>query len=199
MSFQSDRWDTFYAGYPAKDILNKKLDQIIKLLPATATQDECITVLRGTPGLSLLAVDEFNEVLLLHQVMITGPNLLQPESKIMALMGGNAIADCYRIHPSSFTSSVDIPCPKWSDLKAAATLEEVATLHVSEANSPKLKGKKLLPIPPIMAITIITAGTSNAVALIPMCLQHYKNMTGQVKWGQQKHVSIFAPFYKCCG
>ena len=87
MSFQSDHWDMFYYSYPAKDILNKKLDQIIKLLPATATQDKCITVLWGTPGLSLLAVDEFNEVLLLHQVMITGPNLLQPESKIMALMG----------------------------------------------------------------------------------------------------------------
>ena len=100
-------------------------------------------MLWGTPGLSLLAVDEFNEVLLLHQVMITGPNLLQPKRKIMALMGGKAVADCYWIHPSSFTSSVDIPCPKWSDLKAAATLEEVAALHVSEVNSPKLKGKKL--------------------------------------------------------
>jgi len=143
MSFQSNHWDMFYAGYPARDILNKKLDQIIKLLPATATQDECITMLWGTPGLSLLAVDEFNEVLLLHQVMITSPYLLQPESKIMALMGGNTIADCYWIHPTSFTSSVDIPCPKCSDLKVVATLEEVATLHVSEANNLKLKGKKL--------------------------------------------------------
>ena len=64
----------------------------------------------------------------------------------MALVGGNAITDCYQIHPSSFTSSIDIPCPKWSDLKAVATSEEVAALNVSEANSLKLKGKKLLPI-----------------------------------------------------
>jgi len=50
----------------------------------------------------------------------------------------------------------------------AVTPEEVAALHVSKANIPKLKGKKLLSIPPITAIAIITAGMSNAVALIPI-------------------------------
>jgi len=58
MSFLFDCWDTFYSGYLVKDVLNKKLDQMITLLPATASQDECITMLWGTPELSLLAVNE---------------------------------------------------------------------------------------------------------------------------------------------
>jgi len=170
MSFQSNCWDMFYAGYTAKDALNKKLDQIIKLLPARATHVKCITMLQGIPGLSLLAVDEFDEILLLHQVTFTGPNLLQPKIKFMALAGMSTITDCYWIHSSSFTGNIDIPCPKWSDVKAAVTTEEVAALHILKADSPKLKGKKLLPILPVAASTIISVGMSNAAVLIPIVL-----------------------------
>jgi len=53
---------------------------------------------------------------------------------------------------------------------------EVAALHILEANSPKLKGKKLLPIPPVAASTIISAG----MLLIPIvlaALQEYNRIS----------------------
>lgn len=89
------------------------MEQFITLFAAGASEVDFISQIRENSGLSAIAVDHFNRVLLLHQVSVLGPNLQYPDQLIMALSGSTDSALAFRILPSSFTENFEITCPSW--------------------------------------------------------------------------------------
>jgi hypothetical protein len=92
---------------------------------------ECISNVANNPGLSILAVNGFNELFLFHTVQYQSQNIFCSESKLLGLSGGGARADCYRIDPTSLFQDAEIPTPSWRDLNGATTPDAVDLLQVA--------------------------------------------------------------------
>ena len=169
MAFQADTWKDYYDGYHLKDPFNMKMADIIKSLPATLTKVESFDALKMIQGVALLGVNGFNEIIVLHNVTILGPDLLHPVTKIIALMGAELLAEGVKLHTAIFDEdSIDLPCPKWNDLKQATDKDDIAKLTPPDTNIPCLKSKHLLPVPPIIWNMILRANSSDAVVLVPV-------------------------------
>jgi hypothetical protein len=95
---------------------------------------DCLLNVANNPGLSILAVNGFNEVFLFHTVQYHSQNLFCSESKLLGLSGGGTRADCYRVDSTSSFQDVEIQTPSWRDLKGAITPEAVSLLQVAEQN-----------------------------------------------------------------
>ena len=97
-------------------------------------EDQWISNLAKNPGLSLLAVDGFGKLVLLHNVSYLQENLFCSESKILGLCGSDDLADVYRIDPKTASSTLEIPVPTWQDLKGTQSSGDVETLVVADQN-----------------------------------------------------------------
>ncbi len=129
---------------------------------------DCISNLANNPGLSILAVNGFNDLFLFHTVPYQSQNLFCSESKLLGLSGGGERADCYRLDPTSLFQDVEIPTPCWCDLKGATSPETVNSLQVAEQNPSMFKGKLGIIVPPLVLMTILEANTMDPAHLIPI-------------------------------
>jgi hypothetical protein len=96
-SITSTDWTSYYANHPSKDDFNKQRGSILALCPFGSDQQQCLKNLRDNPGLALLAVDGFHDLILFHQVHVLGPSIVCPEEKVLALMGSGKEADCFKL------------------------------------------------------------------------------------------------------
>jgi hypothetical protein len=124
-------WLEFNKGLSTNSQVDERMDHLSALFSPQANIGDFIQNLKENPGSFLLAVDHFYNVVLLHQVSVLGPSLFQPDQFILALSGSGAIASCFRVHPSTFSTPVEeTPCPTWNDLKRAIDSTEIRhSLH----------------------------------------------------------------------
>lgn len=164
---KSDTWALALANDWCNPTIDNKMLHVISMVKPNTTPADCIANIREDPGFCLLAVAHFNQVFILHNVSILGPNLRHPEMKILGLSGAGPTADCFRVHESSFDTDLNLEVPGWGDLKKASRPDEVASLTVPE-NAPKTKFKSVLMVPPLVVNTILQEGTFDAASLIPL-------------------------------
>ncbi len=151
------------------------MEQFSNLFSHQAPEADFIRNLKENPGSFLLAVDHFNNILLLHQVSVTGPSLFQPEQIILTLVGLGSNATCFRIHPSTFGVQVEETlCPSWVHLKGASNSAEVRALVVPADASNKVKSKCVVVVPPLVALIALSASTQAAEDLIPLMIETFK-------------------------
>lgn len=93
---------------------------------------DCISNLANNLGLSILAVNGFNELFLFHTVQYQTQNLFCSESKLLGLSGVGPKVDCYRLDPATLFQEVEFQMPSWRDLKGATTPEAVCALQVAD-------------------------------------------------------------------
>ncbi len=63
-----------------------------------------------SPGLAVLLVDGFSELVILHSLDCLA-NLWRSDNRLVALQGPTAKADCYRIDPVSAFSDLEFQTP----------------------------------------------------------------------------------------
>lgn len=174
MAYQAATWREFYFAHPDNDSSNIQMEQFITLFAAGATEADFISQIRENQGLSAIAVDHFNRVILLHQVTVLGPNLQYPDQSIMALSGSSTSALAFRIQPSSFTENFEIICPPWNELKSAKAGGEILLIAEPPDTQPKIHFKGFLPIPPLATNAIMSSDSMEAQDLIPVLTAAFK-------------------------
>jgi hypothetical protein len=136
MSSRAENWTLYYTNLPKNQDVNLKMAPIIGFNCFQLSQEEWISNLKLNPGLSMLLVNGFRDLTLLHNISFLQENLFCTDSQLLGLSGGDAAAEVYRIDPVSAATDFEIPTPVWRDLKAVVTAENVASLTVPEQNPP---------------------------------------------------------------
>ncbi len=131
-------------------------------------QEEWIANLKQNPGLSMLLVNGFRELILLHHVNFLQENLFCHDSKLLGLSGGTAKAALYRIDPVSAAADFETPTPVWHELKAVTSADHVASLIVPDQNPPVFWGKNSIVVPPLVLNSILESKTLCPSTLIPI-------------------------------
>jgi hypothetical protein len=174
MSSRAENWTLFYSNLPRNHDVNQKMAQIIGFNRFQMPQEEWVSNLKQNPGLSILLVNGFQELTLLHHVSFLQENLFCPDSKLLGLLGGTAEAVAYRIDPVSASADFEVAVPIWRDLKAVASAENVASLTVPDQNPSVFRGKNSLVVPPLVLTTILDAKTLCPATLLPLLSQKFQ-------------------------
>jgi len=143
------------------------MSDILSMSKSGLSAPECVDNLRQNPGSAALVIDHFQEIILLHNITVLGPNIRIPDMKILSLSGAGSAADCLRLHPSAFETDLSIECPSWVEIKRASSAPEVEALVVPE-NATKQKFKPIITIPPLIVNVIISSQSHKAADLIPV-------------------------------
>jgi hypothetical protein len=184
MTSRADNWSLFYSNLPKNHDVNQKMAQIIGFNRFQLNQEDWISNLKQNPGLSMLLVNGFHDLILLHQVSFLHENLFYSDSKLLGLLGGAATADVYRIDPVSASSDFETTVPVWRDLKAVTAAENVASLTVPDQNPPVFRGKTCLIVPPLVLTSILEAKTLCPEPLIQILsskFQEFDRTSAQAK------------------
>jgi hypothetical protein len=184
MTSRAENWSLFYSNLPKNHDVNQKMAQIIGFNRFQLSQEDWISNLKQNPGLSMLLVNGFHDLILLHQVSFLHENLFYSDSKLLGLLGGAAAADVYRIDPVSASSDFETNVPVWRDLKAVTAAETVAQLTVPDQNPPIFRGKTCLIVPPLVLTSILEAKTLCPATLIQILsskFQEFDHTSAQAK------------------
>jgi hypothetical protein len=93
MTSQADNWTLFYSSSTKNNEVNKKMAQIMDFNHQHVPHEDRFLNFKLNPGLSVLLVNGFHNLILLHQVYFLHENILHSESKLLGLSGGSAKAD----------------------------------------------------------------------------------------------------------
>jgi hypothetical protein len=89
MSIKAEHWTLFYSNLPKNQDLNQKMAQIIGFNCFQLGQEEWISNLKQNPDLSMLLVNGFCDLILLHHVNFLQENLffseLNPSTRLCLL------------------------------------------------------------------------------------------------------------------
>jgi hypothetical protein len=160
------------------------MGQILDLCKFGTNDIDCLKNIRKNPGLACIAVDGFNETVLLHQVHILGPSIVFPEEKVGALLGAERVASVVKLCNESLFSDHDVAIPKWASLKGADTLDALESLSVPDANPPKLRCKSIIMAPLLVSTRIMTTQSADPFHLIPIlsaAIQDYDRSSETLK------------------
>lgn len=121
-------------------------------------------------GLSILVVDGFGKLVLLHNVNVSylQENLFCSESKILGLCSDDCLAKVYRIDSKMALTMLEIMVPTWRDQKGNQSSGDVEALTVADQNPTMTQFKNSLWIPPLVSLTILEAKSLVASELIPL-------------------------------
>jgi hypothetical protein len=168
MSSKAENWTLFYSGLEKNQTVNLQMAQIMAFNRYQMIQEDYISNLKSNPGLTLLAVNGFHELLVLHNVHFHQQNIFCTKSKLLGLLGGEAKADCYRIDPTSATQDLEFNAPVWRDLKGAPDSAAVSALQAPEINPSVYRGKASILVPPLVLTAILEATSLDPAPLIPI-------------------------------
>ncbi len=89
MSTRAENWTLFYSGLEKNHAVNLQMAQIMAFNRFQMAQADYVSNLKSNPGLALLAVNGFHELLLFHNIHFHQQNLFCTESKLLGLLGGD--------------------------------------------------------------------------------------------------------------
>ena len=180
-----DTWTKVHKFDRTTSILNEKMSEILSMTKSGLSSPECVEELRRNPGSAALVIDHFQEVVLLHNITVLGPNIRVPTMKILALTGSGSSADCLRLPVTIFDTDLSFECPGWADLKRASSATEVEALVVPE-NASKQKFKSIITIPPLVVNSIMGSASTKAVDLIPILSRAMQTYDREISTESQK-------------
>jgi len=123
--------------------------------------------LKQHPGLLLLLVNGFHDLVLLHQVCFLHENIFCSKSKLLGLSGSPAEADVFLIDPVGALVDFETAVSVWCNLKSVTSADNQVLLAISDQNPPVFCGKASLVAPPLVLIAILEAKNLCPAALIP--------------------------------
>jgi len=116
-TIRGNTWQTVLSDLQSNQLVNDHMAKVIGLLLFRSDVNTCIDNISKNPGLAMLLVDGFSELMVLHNVQCLPANVYRPEPKLVALCGKGVVADCYRIDSNVAFADLEFPTPIWRDLK----------------------------------------------------------------------------------
>jgi hypothetical protein len=113
MVSRAPTWSLFYKNLGRNIEVNLKMQTIMDFNAALLTEETWISNLAANPGLSILAIDGFGKLILLHNVSYLCENLFCNESKILGLYGGESQAEVFRIDSKSASTTLELAVLSW--------------------------------------------------------------------------------------
>jgi hypothetical protein len=166
-SIRGQNWLTVLSTLPSNQVVNDHMAEVLGLVSYQHDEATCIENISKNPGLALLLVDGFSELMVLHNMHCLQANVYRAVPKLVALCGDGVTADCYRIDPTTSFSNLEFNTPLWRDLKGVADEEGLKKLLPQEQSSSTFKGKRIMLIPPLVLSTIFETKSLSPVVLIP--------------------------------
>jgi hypothetical protein len=168
MILQASSWSAFYKDLSSNLEINLKMQSIADFNLPTVSEDIWISNLSKNPGLSLLLVDGFGKLVLLHNVSYLQQNIFCSESKALGLFGDSRQAEVYRIDPTSASKSIEFQVPSWRDLKSSQSIRDIDALSVPDQNPTVARLNQSLWIPPLVLNSILELKSLVPAELIPI-------------------------------
>jgi hypothetical protein len=166
-SARGENWITVLSNLQSNPVVNKHMADVLGLLSFHQDESICIDNISKNPGLALLLVDGFSDLMVLHNVHCLPANVYRPVPKMVALRGNGVSGDCYCIDPSSSFADLEFSTPLWRDLKSVADEDSLKKLLPQEPLSSAFKGKQTMLVPPLVLVTILETKSLSPVVLIP--------------------------------
>jgi len=113
MVSRAPSWTLFYKNLQSSHDLDQKMDKIMDFNAATVTERDWISNLVKNPGLTILLVDGFGKLVLLHNMNYLHKSLFCDEEKVLGLCGSGKHAEVFRVSPLSASSTVELIVPSW--------------------------------------------------------------------------------------
>jgi hypothetical protein len=168
MVTQASSWSSFYTELNNNLEVNLKMQTIIDSNLPTVSEDAWISNVSKNPGLALLVVDGFGNLVLLHNANFLQENIFCSESKVLGLCGDGRQAEVYRIDPVSASKSIEFPVPTWRDIKSSQSNKDVDALIVPEQSPTIARFNQSLWIPPLVLTTFLEAKSLVPAEVIPL-------------------------------
>ena len=148
------------------------MQRIMDFNQSQLSEEDWISNLAKKSGLSILLVDGFGELILLHNICYLQENIFCEESKILGLCGDDRQADVYRIDSKTASSPLEISVLTWQDLKGMKLSTDIDSWSVPDQNPTTFQVQPLDP--PLVLITILEAKSLVPAALIPLWLAKFQ-------------------------
>jgi hypothetical protein len=123
MVSRAPTWELFYKNLDKNLEINLKMDKIMEFNLSTVPESDWISNLIKNPGLSLMLVNGFGKLVLLHNVCYLQENIMCSESKILNLCRVDEHAKVYQVDPISASRALEFKVPTWRDLKGAQAVK----------------------------------------------------------------------------
>jgi hypothetical protein len=167
-TLQGENWQEFLNNLQTNKIVNDHMAEIQGLVRFNRDPDQCLEQISKNPGLSMLLVDGFSELVLLQNLESLPVNVFRIDPKLIALSREGKIANCYRIDPVSAFTDLEFPAPAWRDLKNVTTPDAITNLLPQDPVTNHYKGKQVMVVPPLVSTTILEAHSLLPEVLIPI-------------------------------
>jgi hypothetical protein len=166
-TIRGNTWQTALSDLQSTQLVNDHMAEVMGLLPFRGDVNTCIDSISKNPGLAILLVDGFSELMVLHNLQCLPANVYRAEPKLVALCGKGAVADCYHIDSNVAFSDLEFPTPIWHDLKTVSTGEALKNLLPQDPSTTSYKGKQTMVVPPLVLVTILETDSLPPEVLIP--------------------------------
>jgi len=141
--------------------------EVLGLASFQQNESVCVENISKNPGLAILLVDGFSDLMVLHNLHCLQANVYRSVPKLVALSGDVVSTDCYRIDPTTSFTGLEFNTPLWRDLKSAADEDSIKKLFPQEISNCIYKGKQTMVVPPLVLTTILEATSLSPAVLIP--------------------------------
>ena len=152
---RKDDWLTFMSNSPLNQLANEHMNDVLSLAKFQKEKQNILSSTSINPGLAMLLVDGFSELVILHNLDCLPANVFRSKDKLVALNGVSSKADCYWVDPVSAFQDLEFATPLWRELKNAMMEEAIQNLHPQDQSSSLFKGKQVMIVPPLVSVTIL--------------------------------------------
>ncbi len=109
---KAENWTQFYSDLECNKEVKQQIAYIMGFTRFQTSCADCISNLANNPdGLSILAVNRFNELFLFHSMQYQNQNIFCPDYRLLGLSGGGAKAYCYHIDHNTLFQDVVVNTP----------------------------------------------------------------------------------------
>jgi hypothetical protein len=115
---RKENWLNYLSELPTNQTQNEHMADILRLVTYHQGAKTILEKISKNPGFTLLLVDGFSELVLLHHLDCLPANVFRTEDRLVALNGSTSKADCFRIDPETAFRDLEFQTPVWSDLKS---------------------------------------------------------------------------------
>jgi hypothetical protein len=168
MVSRAPNWKLYHKSLGINLEINFKMQNVMDFNQSHLSEEAWISNLAKNPGLTILMVNGFGKLVLLHNVSYLQENLFCSESKVLGHCGEGNKADVYRVDSKSATGSFELSVPAWCDLKSLQPGSDLDSLVVPDQNPSTAHFKNSLWIPPLVSVAILEADSLIPSVLIPM-------------------------------
>jgi hypothetical protein len=165
-TIRGDNWQLVPSNLQSNKMVNDHMAEVLGLASFQQNESVCMENISKYPGLAILLVDGFSDLMVLHNLHCLQANVYRSVPKLVALSGDGVSADCYRIDPTMSFTDLEFNTPLWRDLKSAADEVSIKILLPQEISNCIYKGKQTMVVPPLVLTTILESKSLSPAVLI---------------------------------